>query len=122
MNALRNFLGRLSLKLAPNKGFSVVLVSDAAIARYNSKFRGIQESTDVLAFPVSTEPWEQEDEYLGDIVISVETATRQKEFAGSLSAELKLLSLHGLLHLLGYDHESDHGEMELLEKKLRKEL
>jgi len=122
MNALRNFLGRLSLKLAPNKGFSVVLVSDAAIARYNSKFRGFQESTDVLAFPVSTEPWEQEDEYLGDIVISVETATRQKEFAGSLSAELKLLSLHGLLHLLGYDHESDHGEMELLEKKLRKEL
>ena len=91
--------------------------------RYNSKFRGCTHPTDVLAFPQYLEHWEPEDSYLGDILISVESAVRQSNFRdGTLQDELKLLSLHGLLHLLGYDHESDQNEMESLEKKLRKEF
>ena len=98
----------------------MVLVSDRAIAGFNSKFRGLKQSTDVLAFPDQQEKWETGEAYLGDILISVETADRQKE--KTLLQELQLLSLHGLLHLLGYDHRSDQGEMGLMERQLRKEF
>ena len=121
--SLRDFLSQLTRRVAPNALFSVVLVSDGAMARYNSKFRGCTHPTDVLAFPLFPEHWEPENAYLGDILISVESAVRQsKARDGTLQDELKLLSLHGLLHLLGYNHESDRNEMESLEKELRKEF
>lgn len=117
---LRDFLGRLSTRLVSRAAFSVVLVSDRAIAGFNSKFLGLKQPTDVLAFPDQQEKWETGEAYLGDILISVETADRQKE--KTLLQELQLLSLHGLLHLLGYDHRSDQGEMGLMERQLRKEF
>lgn len=74
----------------------------------------------MLAFPNEQDEWEIGEIYLGDIIISVETADCQKD--KHLLEELQILSLHGLLHLLGYDHKSDQGEMELMENKLRKEF
>ena len=117
---LRSFLGRLAHKLAPESGFSVVLISDPAMARYNARYRAHQGPTDVLSFPDAKAPWEEQNGYLGDILISVETADRRRP--AGLRQEIESLCLHGLLHLLGYDHEKDEGQMEALEGRMRKEL
>jgi probable rRNA maturation factor len=98
---------------------TIAFVSDARIRQLNRQFRGIDKATDVLSFPAGG-PDEQE---LGDIAVSVETAARQaKENSLSLDDEIAQLILHGLLHLSGYDHETDNGEMNRLELKLRKRL
>ena len=97
----------------------MVLISDAVMRKHNRQFRGQNRATDVLSFPDEREDGE-EDSYLGDILISVEAADRQRN--KTLLEELKLLSLHGLLHLLGYDHQTDGGEMKALERKLRREF
>ncbi len=119
MKGLRNFLDQLSSQMALHTGFSVVLVSDAAMKNYNREFRGEDRATDVLSFSYEEEDGE-EDPYLGDILICVDAAARQQR--KTLLAELQVLSLHGLLHLLGYDHQADQGEMETLEGKLRREF
>lgn len=111
---LEEFLVRLALRLGVTAEFSTVLVSDRGIRHYNRRYRGVPEPTDVLAFPMG------EESYLGDILISVETADRQRR--GVLQTELKVLALHGLLHLMGYDHEVDSGEMESMEVQLRREF
>lgn len=112
----------MTLCLGVDGEWSVVLVSDRAMRRFNRDFSGNDYATDVLSFPNQPESWEDPKgkPYLGDILISVETANTQRR--GSLLDELKLLALHGLLHLLGYDHETDHGEMTSLEDSLRREL
>lgn len=103
------------------KSFSIVLVSDAAMRRLNRRFAGKDRPTDVLSFPDRPEDWEVGAEpYAGDVMISVDAAERQRR--GSLLNELKALSLHGFLHLLGYDHETDDGEMRSLERKLKEEF
>lgn len=119
MKGLRNFLDQLSSQMALHTGFSVVLVSDAAMKTYNRDFRGEDRATDVLSFSYEEEDGEEKP-YLGDILISVDAAARQQR--KSLLAELQVLSLHGLLHLLGYDHQADQGEMETLEARLRREF
>ena len=119
MKALKDFLDKLSIQMAPQTGFSVVLLSDAAMRKYNREFRGEDRATDVLSFPNEEEGGEEEP-YLGDILICVDAAARQHR--ETLLAELQTLSLHGLLHLLGYDHETDQGEMETLEGRLRREF
>ena len=116
---------------------TVCLVSDAAIARMNRRFRGKRGPTDVLSFPANgagprqggkvTERTEATEgtgaAYLGDIAISPETARRNaRHFSRPLPQELRILILHGMLHLLGYDHETDHGEMERLERRLHRRL
>ena len=111
---LEEFLHRLAGRLGVTAEFSTVLVSDRGIRHYNRRYRGVPEPTDVLAFPMG------EESYLGDILISVETADRQRR--GVLRRELEVLALHGLLHLLGYDHEVDSGEMESMEVQLRREF
>ncbi len=116
---LRNFLDKLSVQMALQTGFSVVLLSDAAMKNYNREFRGEDSATDVLSFP-NEEGDGEEEPYLGDILICVDAAARQKR--KTLLAELQVLSLHGLLHLLGYDHETDQGEMETLEGRLRRKF
>jgi len=116
MKALRNFLDQLSSQMALQTGFSVVLVSDAAMKNYNREFRGEDRATDVLSFSYEGE----EEPYLGDILICVDAAVRQQR--KTLLAELQVLSLHGLLHLLGYDHQADQGEMETLEGRLRRKF
>ena len=97
---------------------TIAFVSDQKIRQLNRQFRGIDKATDVLSFP-SDGP---EDE-LGDIAISVETAALQaKENGLSFENEIAQLILHGLLHLSGYDHETDNGEMNRLELRLRRKL
>jgi probable rRNA maturation factor len=106
---------------------TVCLVTDAEIARLNRTFRRKEGPTDVLSFPANgTKPRPRGrgvPGYLGDIAIAPAVARRNARQNGrSLGNELRVLVLHGVLHLLGYDHESDKGEMERLEKKLRRRL
>jgi probable rRNA maturation factor len=119
MKALRDFLDQLSIQMALQTGFSVVLLSDAAMKNYSREFRGEDSATDVLSFPNEEDDGEEEP-YLGDILICVDAAVRQQ--GKTLLTELQVLSLHGLLHLLGYNHETDQGEMETLEGRLRREF
>jgi probable rRNA maturation factor len=94
---------------------TVAFVSDRHIARLNRDFRRQARSTDVLSFPSEAPP------YLGDVVIATGVARRQAARAGhTLGTEVRVLALHGLLHLLGYDHERDDGQMERLERRLRR--
>lgn len=116
---LAEFLDRLRVRLSLSAGASIVLVSDGAMRRLNRKFAGKDRPTDVLSFPAGPAEGESEP-YLGDVFISVETADRQRP--GPLARELQTLALHGVLHLLGYDHETDQGQMEQIETRLRKEL
>jgi len=97
---------------------TIAFVSDRQIRALNKQFRHIDKATDVLSFPL-----DDDADNLGDIAISIETAARQaKENGLTLNGELAQLILHGLLHLLGYDHETDNGEMNRLELRLRKKL
>jgi len=94
---------------------TVAIVPDARVRALNRKFRKKDKGTDVLSFPA------EEPGYLGDVVISSGVAARQARAAGhSLATELRVLALHGLLHLLGYDHERDDGQMARLERRLRR--
>ena len=99
---------------------TVALVSDGRMRALNRSFRGMDFATDVLSFPTTT-AGEIAAEYLGDIVIATGVAQRQAYEAGhSVGTELRILALHGLLHLLGYDHERDAGRMARVERKLRR--
>jgi probable rRNA maturation factor len=98
----------------------VLLASDKTLRRLNREWRGKDKATDVLSFPAAKE---MAAVYGGDLAVSLETAQRQAEEHGhSLRDELKILLLHGLLHLSGMDHEVDSGEMAEREAKLRKRL
>ena len=103
----------------PGSSATIAFVSDVSIRRLNRQFRGVDKATDVLSFPAG----DADKSNLGDIAISVETAARQaKENGLAFDEEVAQLILHGLLHLCGYDHETDNGEMNRLEVRLRKKL
>lgn len=96
---------------------TIAFVSAKRIRGLNRQFRGIDKVTDVLSFPA------EEESNLGDVAVSVDTAVMQaKENGLTLDGEIAQLILHGLLHLCGYDHETDNGEMNRLELKLRRRL
>jgi probable rRNA maturation factor len=103
---------------------TIVFVSDSAIKVLNRRFRGKNQSTDVLSFKNAEEPFEiGHATQLGEVIISVPRAAAQaKENGLSFADEIRQLILHGLLHLCGYDHETDHGEMNRQELRLRKRL
>lgn len=118
---------------------TIAFVGDRKIKLLNKEFRGINKPTDVLSFSYQTTDsttYEHDVEkncpdnlanfagnYLGDVVISTQTATLYAKKLGlTFDQEVKTLILHGLLHLCGYDHETDEGEMDELEEKLRKQL
>ena len=89
----------------------------------NKLFRGKDDTTDVLSFPHDPDEYDPDNESLGDIVISVEQAAKQaEENRLTLELEIKQLILHGVLHLCGYDHETDNGEMNARELELRETL
>ena len=131
---LESFLRRVKNELgAEEAGVTVCLVSDAEIARMNETFRKKKGPTDVLSFPSAARRRPVRlrrgsgatinGEYLGDIAISPATARRYARKKGrKLPNELQVLILHGVLHLLGYDHERDHGEMDRIERRLRRRL
>ncbi len=134
LRPLESFLRRVQRELGLHQSdVTVCLVSDAGMARLNQTFRKKKGSTDVLSFPTVArrKPMRlrrrvhamssREHEYLGDIAISPRTARRYaRKQKRPLASELRVLILHGVLHLLGYDHETDHGEMDEIEQKLRK--
>ena len=100
----------------------LVLTSDQTIRELNQRFRDIDRATDVLSFPDGDE-LPSGGRLLGEVVISLDSARRQAEALGHGEVrELCELALHGTLHLLGYDHERDHGDMNEVELKLRREL
>ena len=99
---------------------TVVVTTDRRIRALNRKWRGLDAATDVLSFPAGDDPGPAP--HLGDLVISRDTAARQARHEGhSLGTELRVLALHGLLHLLGYDHERDSGRMVRIERRLRRQ-
>ena len=116
------FLARAQAAVRLRGQVTVLLTSDEMLRSLNRRFRGKNKATDVLSFPAdSTMPGEQK--IAGDLAISVPTARRQAAGQGhSLSTEIKVLILHGLLHLAGYDHEADTGQMARRERLLRGKL
>ncbi len=112
---IERFLARLSEAEAPGREVAVLVASDAYVRTTNARFRGKRSSTDVLSFP------DGEDGRLGDILISAARAERQaRDYGHSVESEVKTLILHGFLHLLGYDHQSDGGRMQAEETRLRR--
>ena len=111
-------LSRWLRRVAPAKArghVTIALVTDRRIQELNRSFRHVDKATDVLSFPAD------EPGTLGDVVIARGVARRQARGAGhDFATEVRVLALHGLLHLLGYDHEHDGGRMARLEARLRR--
>ena len=117
---LARFLSAAQTAIRLKGQVTVLLTTDAAIRKLNRQFRGKNKATDVLSFPAEGVGAE---EIAGDLAISVTTALGQAAEQGhSLSTEIKVLILHGLLHLAGYDHEADAGQMARRERLLRAKL
>ncbi len=103
---------------------NIAFIRDRRMRELNRDYRGIDRPTDVLSFVCDEDQGAAGDgRFLGDMAISVETAARYAEKYGiTLEREIEHLVIHGTLHLAGYDHETDNGEMNRLEKRLRKRL
>jgi probable rRNA maturation factor len=124
---LRKFLEKIWIELnagrkTPDSAeLSVVFLNNKQMQAYNKRYRKKDYPTDVLSFPADQTM--DGERYLGDLLICVPKAAAQAEEKGhSLLREIRILLLHGVLHLLGYDHETDNGQMDRLEKRLQKEL
>jgi probable rRNA maturation factor len=117
-------LARWLRAIAPARArgeLSVAIVTDAHVRKLNREYRGVDKSTDVLSFPADLRTGT--GRVLGDVVIARGVAARQaREQGHSLETELRILALHGLLHLIGYDHEAadDRGRMRRMEERLRR--
>ncbi|HKZ31177.1 MAG TPA: rRNA maturation RNase YbeY [Vicinamibacteria bacterium] len=115
---LRRVLRAAAQALRVRGELALVLAGDGLLRRLNRDYRGEDEATDVLSFPGGGG-----EAGLGDVVISVARAERNARGLGrTLAQELEVLALHGFLHVLGYDHETDDGTMERLEGRLRRRL
>lgn len=122
---LARFLIRAQTAVRLRGEVTVLLTTDRKIRRLNRQYRGKDQPTDVLSFPAAEllENQKKKEKIAGDLAISVPTARRQGDACGHpLDAEIKVLILHGLLHLAGYDHESDAGRMARRELALRAQL
>ncbi len=115
---LRRLLEDAARSLGVSGEVALVLTRDPAVRELNARYRGKDKPTDVLSFPGPGG-----SAGLGDIVVSIDTAERNARRLGrTLQRELDVLALHGFLHVLGYDHETDDGTMDRLERRLRREL
>src|SRR5580658_9920053 len=118
---LNRFLAEATAALGLAGDVSVLLTGDEQLRALNLQFRGMDKPTDVLSFPALPEA--ANGGQGGDLAISLETASVQALHHGhSLQTEIKILILHGLLHLAGYDHERDRGQMRRRETVLRKQF
>ena len=112
------FARRLRKEVAKGQPFDCLITGDAELRRLNRQFRGLDYATDVLSFPAAPPA-----PHLGDLAISLGRARAQaREFGHDLEHEVRILMLHGLLHLLGFDHETDAGQMARAEKRWRTKL
>lgn len=151
VGVLGDFLSRARRALhLPAESVTVCLVTNSEIARWNRAYRGKKGATDVLSFPADTETERQRKHrtrrqnkkpraerysflssdssdspasYLGDIAIAPAVARRNaRRFGRTFAEEMRILILHGMLHLMGYDHETDTGEMDRRERRMRRAL
>ncbi len=118
--ALARFVARARRAAGLKGKVNVFLTSSAEMKSLNRRFRGKDRPTDVLSFPAETDVQKQ---FAGEIAMAAEIATRNaRELGHSPAQEVKILVLHGILHLRGYDHECDNGQMARREKQLRAKL
>jgi probable rRNA maturation factor len=118
VDRIRSLLERAARSMKVSGEVALVFAGDAVLQRLNRDYRFKDKPTDVLSFES-----QGEDMGLGDIFISVETArANARRSSRTLDRELEILALHGFIHVLGYDHETDNGEMEALERRLRTRL
>lgn len=118
VDRIRAILSGAARSMKVSGEMALVFAGDAMLRRLNRDYRFKDKPTDVLSFESG-----DEDMGLGDVIISVQTARKNAvRFSRSLDRELEILALHGFLHIVGYDHETDNGEMEALEKRLRARL
>jgi len=132
MKELAEFLTRAQRALhLTRESLAVCLVTSAQIARWNRTYRGKRGPTDVLSFPAEAMPRARRTPglapravgYLGDIAIAPAVARRNaRRFGRTFAQEMRILILHGILHLMGYDHETDTGQMDRREQLLRRKL
>ncbi|MGH9684752.1 MAG: rRNA maturation RNase YbeY [Candidatus Acidiferrales bacterium] len=137
IRGLEKFLARARRHLRlPVDSLTVAFVTDSEIAKWNRAYRGKNRPTDVLSFSSDDHPRNGKPEmkrydasahgaaaYLGDIAIAPAIARRNaRRFGRTLDQEMRILILHGLLHLMGYDHETDRGQMDRRERRLRRDL
>jgi probable rRNA maturation factor len=119
---LRGFLSEVTKRVARGRGMVCLITDDRELRRLNRQFRGKNRATDVLSFPAHPANGASRGA-LGEIAISIDRAAEQAAERGhSLADELRILMLHGLLHLSGFDHETDSGEMARAESRWRKRL
>ncbi|MCU1234368.1 MAG: hypothetical protein JWP63_2335 [Candidatus Solibacter sp.] len=115
---IERFARRLQTEVAQGVPFDTLITGDAELRRLNRDFRSKDYATDVLSFPLGNT-----GSGLGDLAISLVRARAQaREFAHSIETEIQILMLHGVLHLMGHDHEIDRGQMARLEKRWRAKL
>jgi probable rRNA maturation factor len=118
--AIGRFAGRLEAEVAKGRCFDCLIAGDAEIRRLNRDFRRQDQTTDVLSFPA---PPNGREHFLGDIAISLARAGAQaRQYGHSIEDEIRILMLHGVLHLMGFDHEVDGGRMARAEKRWRERL
>lgn len=119
-SALERFVARAGRAVGLRGGVNVLVTSSRDLQALNRRYLGKDRPTDVLSFPpMAGLPVK----FAGDLAISAEIAARNaRQFGHPLADEIKVLALHGVLHLAGYDHESDHGKMARKERRLRREL
>jgi probable rRNA maturation factor len=117
------FARRLKDEVARGRTFHCLIAGDARLRRLNRDFRGKDQVTDVLSFPATAAPKGASELALGEIAISAARAASQARSLGhSVETEISILMLHGLLHLMGMDHEADGGRMSRVERKWRGKL
>ena len=120
--ALVRFARKLQFEIANGRPFDCLITGDAELRKLNRTYRGKDYATDVLSFPASRPP-ASGPRRLGDLAISLARARAQaRQFGHTTDQELRVLMLHGLLHLLGMDHETDLGRMARAERRWRKHL
>lgn len=118
--ALSRFVRRAGNEAGLAGSVNVLLTTSHELRSLNNRFRNQDKATDVLSFPAMPE---LQGKFAGDLAISVDIASRNaRELGHSVANEIKILALHGLLHLAGYDHEEDRGEMARAERRLRREM
>jgi probable rRNA maturation factor len=118
--ALCRFVARAQRSVGVRGSVDVLLAGNSDLRALNRRFRGKNQPTDVLSFPAGESP---RNGFAGDIAISVDIAKQNAKRLGHATAEeIKILCLHGLLHLAGFDHESDQGQMARKERRLRRSL
>lgn len=117
--ALARFVNRVARAVGLTGMVTVLVTGDPHMRQLNYRFRGKDDSTDVLSFPAATTM----GGFSGDVAISLDTASRNARALGhAVSEEIRILVLHGILHLAGFDHERDQGQMAGEELKLRRRL